>query len=370
MANATPRKIKVTFVLPSFAGGGAERVVLTLMRHLDPARFTPHLIVLNGEGPLRDSVSGNISVTDLRQPRLRQAWRRLAAVLREAESDVVVPTISHINLAVLLMRNRLGPKTRVVVRESNTPSASLGATRWPVLYRWLYRRYCRRAAAILCPSQRVASEFAGLFSVDPDRLAVLPHPVDVEAVRGLSAPAKREAGTGLRFVAAGRLTHQKGFDRLIDLLPALPGDSHVTILGDGEDRGVLEQRARRYGVEDRVAFSGFAQNPWTYFAGADAFLLPSRWEGMPNAALEALAVGTPVIARREAGGITEIAASDDALTIVESDEAFAAAMRAAAPRRDEGPRPSLLPERFALDAVMREFEALLARVVAGEASDP
>lgn len=72
MANATPRKIKVTFVLPSFAGGGAERVVLTLMRHLDPARFTPHLIVLNGEGPLRDSVSGNISVTDLRQPRLRR----------------------------------------------------------------------------------------------------------------------------------------------------------------------------------------------------------------------------------------------------------------------------------------------------------
>ena len=136
------------------------------------------------------------------------------------------------------------------------------------------------------------------------------------------------------------------------------------IFGEGEDRTELVSRAKQRGVEDRVAFAGFLSNPWAHFAGADAFLLPSRWEGMPNAALESLAVGTPVVARSEAGGVTEIGGV--ALTIVENDQAFAAAMAGVRPRSDLKLRASILPQRFALDSVMREFEALLSRVGAGE----
>ena len=355
-------RIRVTFVLPSFAGGGAERVMLTLIRHLDRTRFTPTLVVLSGEGPLRDSVPDDLTVVDLERPRLRHAWFRLGDALRATSPDIVVPTISHINLAALMQRRRLAAGTRIVARESNTPSASLGATRWPRLYRWLYRRYCRRADAILCPSQSVSAEFVAAFGIDPARLVVLPHPVDVDRLRGHSASPERAPGAGLRFVAAGRLTRQKGFDRLIDAMPGLPDDTHLTIFGEGEDRTALVSRAKQRGVEDRVAFAGFSSNPWPYFAGADAFLLPSRWEGMPNAALESLAVGTPVIARSEAGGVTEIGAVAEALTIVENDNAFTAAMAGVLTRSDLLLRPSVLPERFALEAVMRDFEVLLSRV--------
>jgi glycosyltransferase involved in cell wall biosynthesis len=365
MAKTDKTAIRVTFVLPSFAGGGAERVILTLARHLDRARFSPDFIVLDGQGALANTVPDDITVTDLECPRLRQAWPRLSRALKERRGNVVVPTISHINLAVLMLRRQLGPTGRVIARESNTPSASLGATNWPRLYRWLYRRYIPRADTVLCPSRKVASEFTEEYGIATNRLATLPHPVDVALVRHHSKEAIREAGAGLRFVAAGRMTRQKGFDRLIDLLPELPSDTHVTFLGEGGDLEGLRQRGKGLGVENHTAFPGFVANPWRYYAGADAFLLPSRWEGMPNAALEALAVGAPVIAFAEAGGIVEINAPKSAVTIANDGKSFAEAMRGIANRSRISPRPSLLPSRFALDGVMAEFEALLIHTVAG-----
>lgn len=363
MTHSGERKTRVTFVLPSFSGGGAERVVLTLAGHLDRSRFLPCLVVLNAHGALKDTVPDNLLITDLKQPRLRQAWPHLAAALRGTNADIVVPTISHINLAVLTLRGRLGPETRIIARESNTPSASLAATRWPKLFRRLYKWFVPRADIVLCPSQRVAAEFHQDYGIDQNRLAVLPHPVDLEKVRRHSCSIVRVPGNGPRFVAAGRMTRQKGFDRLIDLFPTLPENAHLTLLGEGEDLEALKQRAARLGVLDRIDFPGFTDNPWAYFAGADAFLLPSRWEGMPNAALEALGVGVPVIARSEAGGVTEIGATAEALTIVDSDQEFATAMRNVRVWQDSTQRPSLLPERFTLDSVMAEFEDLLMRTV-------
>ena len=363
MLSHSPRKIRITFVLPSFAGGGAERVVLTLLRYLDRSRFAPFLLVLNGQGALRDAVPEDLAVTDLRCPRLRHAWLKLGSTLRVTEPDIVLPTISHIIIATLMQRAKLEPHTRIVVRESNTPSASFGATRWPRLYRRLYRHYFRRADAILCPSTLVSQEFASTFVIEPDRLFVLPHPVDTDTIRIKSATPRRKPGPGLRFVAAGRLPHQKGFDRLIDIMPRLPPNTHLTLLGEGEERAALEARIEKRGMVDQVVLHGFTENPWAYFAGADAFLLPSRWEGMPNAVLEALAVGTPVIARSEAGGVGEIGAPIAALTIVESGADFAAALASVKLKATMRQGESLLPERFTLKAVMHEFEDLLLRVV-------
>ena len=101
--------------------------------------------------------------------------------------------------------------------------------------------------------------------------------------------------------------------------------------------------------------------PWPHFAGADAFLLPSRWEGMPNAALEALACGTTVIATPEAGGIAEVAAeaAGGAVTVAAAGAPFEAAMAAVRASPPEGPRASLLPARFEVAAVAERLGALL-----------
>jgi len=239
---------------------------------------------------------------------------------------------------------------------------SIDALPSPALGRLAYRYLYPRAEGVLCNAQVVAEALARDCGVAPARIHQIDNPVDVDRIRAAATPVNRADGAGPRFVAAGRLTRQKGFDRLIDLFVTLQPDAHLTILGDGPDRMALEARAQERGVAARIAFAGFQARPWPFYAGADAFLLPSRWEGMPNAALEALACGTHVIATPESGGIGEVAAeaAPGAVTVAPWDKEFAAALRAVRAKATETPRASLLPERFTLARATESLARILA----------
>ncbi len=163
----------------------------------------------------------------------------------------------------------------------------------------------------------------------------------------------------MRFVAAGRLSLQKGFDRLLEAMAALPVDSDCTILGEGPERTAREERISHHDLKGRVTLAGFIANPAPGIAGADAFVMPSRFEGMPNAALEALALGTPVMATLESGGIVEV----EGIVVAEAGTAFVAAMKATKVDPVTAPRSSLLPPRFRIKAVAEGLNLLLARVV-------
>ena len=356
--------MRITFVLPSFAGGGAERVVLNLANGLNRDRFQTNIVALDATGPLRDLVSAHVPVAGLGRSRLRYGIGPLLRTLRRNPPDIVVSTIGYVNLAILLVRRFLGQGTHIVIREANTPSMSLASTGHAALFRFLYRHSYPSADAILCPSTRIADELRNDFGVAAEKLKLLSNPIDIEEVRRAARRPLRVPGPGVRFVAAGRMTEQKAFDRLIDAMAQLGTDAHLTLLGDGSLLSDLKQQTRKLNLADRVHFQGFAAEPWRHFAGADAFVMPSRWEGMPNAALEALACGVPVIATPEAGGISELAAKAprDAVRLADSMDSLVATMRTVLAVGPELERPSLLPKEYWLDNVIERFEGVLDRV--------
>ncbi|MEE2996016.1 MAG: glycosyltransferase [Pseudomonadota bacterium] len=352
---------KIVLVLPSFAGGGAERVMLRLLNELDANTFETSIVVLEESGPLRSDVASHISVVSLRQPRVRSAMVSLWRELRKLSPAIVVTTMGYLNLAVLLVSQFGLSKTGVVVREANDPDATLKAFRWPLLVRMLYRTLYPRARAIICPSHAIREKLVREFAISTDLMRILRNPVDVLALqrwRMAPNPDKKETV----FVASGRLTEQKGFDRLLEMFVDVREPSRLWILGDGPLRSELRGQALALKIDGRVEFLGFQDDPWRYYATADAFVMPSRWEGMPNAALEALACGTPVIATPEAGGIGEVGsmAPEGAVTLAESGEPFAAAMNAVIQRPNVPPQVSLLPDDFQLSAVCEEFTRLIS----------
>jgi len=353
---------RIVFVLPSFAGGGAERVIINYLRHLDRSRLQPILIVLNGKGPLSYLVPDDVTVLDLETPRLRAGLKGLVGGLRAARPAAIVSTFGHINAPLLALRPFLKGRPKLIIREANTPSQSLPTTPSPALFRWLYRRYYRRADAVLCNAAPMADELHRAFGVPLHKIVRLNNPVDVNVIRTFADIPLRAQGDGPRFVAAGRLTAQKGFDRLIDMFAKMPRNCQLSIIGDGPDRQALEAKINSLdNGSQRIRLEGFTGEPWSRIGGADGFLLPSRWEGMPNAALEALACGTRVIATPEAGGIAELAAAagGNAVTIAEAGEPFIKAMMTVEEDPRAEPRPSLLPAAFDAPDVTRQLEDLI-----------
>jgi glycosyltransferase involved in cell wall biosynthesis len=356
------KRTRVAFVLPYFDGGGSQRVGLNLLRGLPRERFAPELVLFDARGPLRELAPADAPIVDLGRARLRAAAPLLLKALRARRPDVLFSTFGYVNLALLALRPLLGFRPRLVIRENNTPSESLPRLAFGSVMALGYRLLYRRADCVICQSRRIADELQGRYGVPADRIAHLANPVEIAEIRRRAAPAIRHPGPRPRYVAAGRLTRQKGFDRLLEMLAEQPTEAHLSILGEGGEGAALRAQARRLGLEGRVLFAGFVAEPWRYYAGADAFLLPSRWEGMPNAALEALACGVPTIATPEAGGFREAAAeaAPGAATLAEAGPAFAAAMRAVRPRGESGLRPSLLPSRFEAERVLDAFCRLLA----------
>lgn len=350
-------------VLPDFNGGGAQRVALTLMKELARRGRRVEVLVLRNSGPLAAMLDSSIPLHDLQGVRLRSVMLPMLRRLRAIGPRIVFSTLGYVNLALLLMKPLLKPGTRLWIREANLPSISLQKGRYPMLTRRAYALLYPRASLIVCSSGRMRNEFLADFGVPDSLVGVLPNPVNEEMIRNCASIAvARDAGPGIRFVAAGRLTPQKGFDRLIEMFAGLQdANSRLSILGEGPMASELTALAERLGVARHIEFVGFRDSPWGHFTDADAFLLPSRWEGMPNAALEALALGLPVIATPESGGIAELAGSapPGSVTVVDAGQPFIQAMRQVVPSRLRGLRPSLLPPAYRLESVVDTFERWL-----------
>jgi glycosyltransferase involved in cell wall biosynthesis len=202
-----------------------------------------------------------------------------------------------------------------------------------------------------------------------DKLVRIYNPVDVETVRGLAESTKMPyRGPGPHVMAMGRLQHEKAYDVLLrafaSVLNALP-QAKLTILGEGPLEALLKKQALELGIDQAVAFPGFQKNPWPYMKHADLFVLASRFEGMPNALLEALALGTPVVATDCPGGVREIHKSAREIVLVPPEDhvALAAAIVAALSKpvsgRSSAQQAAESLSDFDLQTVVREYSQLL-----------
>jgi glycosyltransferase involved in cell wall biosynthesis len=157
----------------------------------------------------------------------------------------------------------------------------------------------RRARRLVVPSRYLA-EIAAEWGLDRSRIEVLtnpaPPPVDVE-------PMQLEPGT---FVFVGRLTEQKALPVALAAIAEVEG-ARLILVGAGPERESLEHRVHELGLGDRVRFLGSLprDDALRYLAGARAAVLSSAWENLPHAAVEALAVGTPVVSTN-VGGVPEV----------------------------------------------------------------
>src|SRR5579859_974306 len=323
---------RVLFLVPAFFGGigGPERVLTTLLRHIDHSKFECHLALVRSGTEFLEDVPPCVTVHHLRVSRMRYSLPAIITLARRLRPETILSTVMYLNVMLMLAKPFLRGCPKLLLREAVLPSAFLAhEARYPRLSRFLYRRLYPKSDRIICLFDAMVDDVAEHLGISRDRLVRIYNPIDVARVRAsASGEASPYAGTGPHVVAVGRLQHQKAYDVLLrawpQVLRAIPG-ARLSILGEGPLEAELRALAAALNVDRAIDFRGFHPNPFPYIQHADLFVLASRFEGMPNVVLEALALETPVVATDSPGGIREISRSGAPITLVasESPEALA-----------------------------------------------
>lgn len=265
-------------------------------------------------------------------------------------------------VAAILLGRRLG--IPVVITARGTDVNVIPRYRLP--RRWI-RWAARQAAGLIAVSEALGQRLQDL-GIPSDRITVLRNGVDLDRFRPVDREAAR-ARLGLRrrtLLSVGNLIAGKGHHFAVEALAALP-ETDLLIVGEGVMSGFLERQARELGLQDRVRLIGgvpHEQMPDCYRA-ADALVLASAREGMPNVVLESLACGTPVVATR-VGGIPEVVRAPEAGVLMRerSGEALADAVKELSRRAPDRAETRRYAERFDWDETTRGQIDVFRRAVA------
>jgi glycosyltransferase involved in cell wall biosynthesis len=364
MSGQNGRK-KVLFFIPSMVGGGAERFFSTIVRHLDRSRFEPHLALLEATGEYLADIPSDVTLHALGVSRMRYALPRFVRLVRKLRPDTILSTLGHANVMLTLAKPFLPSGTRILIQQDVLASACLSEdAKHARIWLWLYRRFYPKADRVLCLSQSMVSDMTEHFGLPREKLVSIYYPVDSERVRLLAGEGGDPfSGPGPHLLAAGRLTRQKGFDILLQAMPAvllqIPS-ARLTILGQGPLQNELTEQARKLGIADKVQFPGFQQNPWRYIKHATIFVMPSRYEGLGNILLEALVLGTPVVASDCPGAMRELQEIGVSMTLVppENVEALANAIVSLC-RNPQKSKAELVENKFGLARILEEYARIL-----------
>jgi glycosyltransferase involved in cell wall biosynthesis len=354
----------IVFILPNFSGGGAERVALNIFLQLHNKGYPLKLVVFSNKGNLISMIPSGVNLINLKTNSLRRSIFPLLKVIYKIRPSVIFSTFGYVNLALLAFRSFMPRNIKIWAREANFPLESTKNNSYQKVIRFGYRYLYSKLDLLICSSEKMRNEFVLNFSIDKSITRILPNPVNESFIHSKIVPMQPREDDNILFIASGRLTYQKGFDRLIEWFSHLNNKFSLMILGEGPLKDDLLQQIKSLGLSDRISLLGFRSNPWALYAAADCFLLPSRWEGMPNAVLESLACGTPVIVTKESGGVSEILEHVDssAVKIVDTGDYFITEMSKIRRKERITNNFSLLPDIYKVDKAITIFEKWLDEI--------
>ena len=357
-------KKKIIFILPSLYGGGAERIVLNLLKHLDRERFTPVLALVKKEGRYLQDVPKDVELIDLKVKQARYSLFKIAKLIREQKPDVVFTSLSHLNLLIALIRPFFSKRIKFIARESNTVSEQNQRDKYPKINDLLYKLVYNNYDLIVTQAKAMRDDLKQNYNIDEDKMKIIYNPVDIEFIKKRSDAQKVDLPKGkFNLLAVGRLSEQKGYDLLLESMAKLDKSFYLTILGEGEKKDDLEKMIKELDLQNRVDLKGFSSNPYSYMKEADLLVLSSRYEGLPNVVLEANSLGLGVVAYDSSGGTGEIIQDGINGYLVKPfdvDEFASKIVYAKDHRLDPKKLEYIIEKSYRVDKIIKEYEALFS----------
>jgi len=369
MLEVSRKDIKhIALFVPSLTGGGAERVMITLAKEFSRRGFKVDILVITTSGPYLKEVPDTVNLINLNRSRVLFSVFKLARYMRKERPDVLMSTMNHVNVVAIISGLISFSPVKVIVREAITATTEFKASDKladKVILRLLKLLY-PRASNIICPSQGIAKDLEIKLSIPKDKLKVIYNPLDIKHISLLAAENALhpwvEAGENI-ILGVGRLAKQKGFDTLVTAFSVVRECSDVPvkliILGEGEDRDILQDHIDKLGLQDCVDLPGFVDNPYAFIRYAKCYVLSSLWEGLPNVLIQALALGTPAVATDCPSGPVEILESGkwgELVSMSQPEEMASAILRVLSKAENNNSlTKKYCEEKFGLERIANEY---------------
>lgn len=289
--------MKITFFITTLGGGGAERVVSNLANYLVNNNHSVSIIVLRGLDTkyYLDPRVSTIFVCNYYDSNVSSLYRHLKEItisrriLKNLDSDGCLVSFLELPMAIsLLFRSDIPCK--LIFSERNNPD------NYSKIYRYIFRHFSNRADGAVFQTS-VVQDWYNTFR---NKNVVIPN-----AINDVFLEAPYAHGGGNKIVTVGRLNSQKNQKLLIESFAIVSRDYpqyRLFLYGDGPLKSELQLLVKNLGIADKVVFAGFKNDIITELMDADLCVLSSDFEGMPNALMEAMALGLPCISTDCAGG--------------------------------------------------------------------
>ncbi len=311
----------VAIHIPDLRGGGAERMMVHLANEFASQDISTDLVLSRFKGPYCSEVNENVNIVDLDASRYpgyaaMGAYRPLRNYIKLTQPDALLSALTRANVVALLAHRTAGVDTRMVASERNHLSSIVEKSEntkiraLPLMARCTYRW----ADAVVPISEGVGDDLVETASVNRQKMTTIYNPAFDHSIpdRAEESPDhpwfEEDEDEFATLLAVGSLSRQKDFPTLLRAFARIQNrrPARLTILGEGDKRNELEALTRDLGIQDYVSFPGFVDNPFSYMARADVFVLSSEWEGFGNVLVEAMACGTPVVSTDCPSGPSEI----------------------------------------------------------------
>ena len=325
-------KKKVLFLINSLRDGGAEKILVDIVNHIDPDQYDIEVRLIYTRGVYIDRLNSNIKLSFI-SGRVGSFSARVVSRL--------LPALSSELLHRMFIRDKYD--IEVAFLEGYATKLVAGAPKGTKKLAWVhcdvtktewingvyktdeeFSNCYRKIDETICVSESVKEAFIERFG-EVTKLTVKYNPVDDKKIRELSwekisLQPKKNVVT---LISMGRMTIPKKFIRLLTAVNNLLKQGYkieLWLLGDGEERNELEAFVKKQGIQDAVIFTGYLKNPYPYIRQATLYVCSSVYEGFSTAATEALVLGTPVLTT-DVSGMREMLGDSEYGLITENDDA-------------------------------------------------
>ena len=301
------KKTKILFFLPNCLGG-SEHVLITIAKHLDQKRFDIIFVIVSSKtNNVLDILPKGYNYLHIK---VRNIWEfsiiKLVCLMRREKPDIVFSSLIYLNIRIIIAAKIVG-KIKIIIR-NNIPLHKVFSSPIKSFNHFMMKHLYKYADVIIAQQEEMKQEIVDYCRVTPDKVKVLQNPLDTELIDSNikePSPFPKETEKQIKFIWTARVTYEKGFDILIKAFQIVHiqiPNSHLYILGKYSENDQFYQSLikdiEEFHLKDFIHFIGYDKNPHRWVKNSDCFVQPSRIEGLPNALVEAMYIGIPVVATR------------------------------------------------------------------------